>query len=453
MTPPEFHADALLRIAAATSVDPAWRRQLVDEAFMRAYGAQEAYRRYAFGVPPDSRQGAMLLAYDSQLTQVSLQTRAVQMMALIDGPHARELFQWISPGVDATPCAEPLVPAIAEYYSTLSVLARTTFPSAERGEALRFLEYYLWRAHLPSEMPAVAQAIQRFRPLPEEAPYLQQVLRFIFEGSARDPRGFSASSIELVLQVADLEDTMFEAGIIEPHLSRALRDYLRAHLTGARCADGAAEAVATQTFNARIRRTGADKGGVLPLEAADTRSSRMLDGAKIDAYWMTSESRRLQSDYLRLRGTERMPISISRRTLPQWREQADRFVADLDHWNGAREPTERDYFYQKAVLFSEVLNLMPPSSARTRGLRAYIDFLRRADLERTRRTLWFAFVVRLLELAHSADRNYILDAMETSGHATLALYARLERVLPQQTRTSPGPVRGSLPFAEERRHP
>jgi hypothetical protein len=39
---------------------------------------------------------------------VSLQVRAVQMMALVDGAHARELFQWISPGVAATSCDDVL---------------------------------------------------------------------------------------------------------------------------------------------------------------------------------------------------------------------------------------------------------------------------------------------------------------------------------------------------------
>ena len=245
---------------------------------------------------------------------------------------------------------------------------------------------------------------------------------------------------------------MFEIGVPGPHLSRTLRDYLKIHSMGARCADSGSEPVAAQTFNARIRRTGNDKD-VPTLEAADTTPSRMLGGARIEVYWTSSEARRLQSDYLRLRGTGKNPLPLSVRALPTWRDQADRFVTDLDHWNGAREPTERDYFYQKAVLFADTLNLMPPSSVRTRALRSYIDFLRRADLERVRRTLWFVFLNRLFELAHGPDRNYILDAMEMSGHPTLTLYARLERLLPQQARPSPGSTEHGLAFAKEARHP
>ena len=59
---PEFAADALIRIASSPRVtDPAWRRELLDEAYMRAYAAQEQYRRSSTqAIPPDSRQGAPL---------------------------------------------------------------------------------------------------------------------------------------------------------------------------------------------------------------------------------------------------------------------------------------------------------------------------------------------------------------------------------------------------------
>src|SRR6266705_3052279 len=89
-----------------------------------------------------------------------------------DPSRARELFEWIDLNLAPGACEDPLVPAVDEYYGALSLLARTTF-GADRGEALRFLELYLWRAQLPSEMPAVARALERFRPRPDEAAYLE----------------------------------------------------------------------------------------------------------------------------------------------------------------------------------------------------------------------------------------------------------------------------------------
>ena len=58
-------------------------------------------------------------------------------------------------------CADPLVPSVDEYYIALGQIARLAY-RRNSADALNFFELYLWRAHLPSEMPAVARAIQRF---------------------------------------------------------------------------------------------------------------------------------------------------------------------------------------------------------------------------------------------------------------------------------------------------
>ena len=101
---------------------------------------------------------------------LSLQVRAAQMMAGIDPSRAREIFEWIELNLGPASCESLLVPSVDEYYTALSLLARTAF--ADRADGLRFLELYLWRAHLPSEMPSVARAVLRFQPKRDEAAYL-----------------------------------------------------------------------------------------------------------------------------------------------------------------------------------------------------------------------------------------------------------------------------------------
>lgn len=317
--PPEFAADALVRIASAPKVaDPDWQRELLDDAYMRAYAAQESYRRITGAIPADTRQGAEARAGETGLTRVSLQLRAVQAMAPVDPAHARELFEWIDLDLEMGACSEALVPAVDEYYTTLSVLARTTFPptAAGRGEAVRFLELFLWRAHLPTEMPAVARALQRFRPTRDEAAYLDTVFRWILEAGLRDPRSFSVASLDIVSKLGDLEDADRELGLSGWYVSRALRQYLIAQLTGSRCSDSQTDGPAVDMFNGGLKRRDAIADGIASLTAADTRPSRLLGIARIDPYWQTSDARRLHDQALRLRGTGRNPVPDSvRRTL------------------------------------------------------------------------------------------------------------------------------------------
>jgi hypothetical protein len=69
---------------------------------------------------------------------------------------------------------------------------------------------------------------------------------------------------------------------------------------------------------------------------------------------------------------------------------------------------------------------------RGRTLHSFVEFLRHTEAEVSRRTLWFAFVNRLLELAHGSFRAEVLSSMEQSRQPVLSLYARLERVAPER---------------------
>jgi hypothetical protein len=91
------------------------------------------------------------------------------------------------------------------------------------------------------------------------------------------------------------------------------------------------------------------------------------------------------------------------------------------------------------VLLTGLLELMPESPVRVRALRALVEFLRHEDNDRNLRSLWFAMLSRLLELARGDNRDQILTALEESHHPVMSLYARLERRLPpQQTNRRPG---------------
>jgi hypothetical protein len=171
---------------------------------------------------------------------------------------------------------------------------------------------------------------------------------------------------------------------------------------------------------------------VKPIEPDGAGPSRMLGIARLDSYWQTPEARRLHDDAVRLRGTGSVPIPLRTRQTVRWREQAERLLTDVEQWSGVREPAPPDYFYEKSVLFVWLLDLMPQSSLRTRAVRALVDFMRRSDIDRDRRALWFAILNRILEMARGPQRREILAALEDSHHPILSFYARLERIEPSK---------------------
>ena len=431
-TPPEFEADILLRLSSLSKIDKEWRRELLDTAYMRAYAAPEQHRRATTQqIPPDSRQGALVFAYATALTRVTLQVRAVELMVFLDPLHARDLFEWIDLNLGPGVCADPLVPSVDEYYTALGQIARLAY-RGNHFDALNFFELYLWRAHLPSEMAAVARAIQRFPRSTNEAAYLEGLLRLILLGSSNDPPGFASAALDISAKMTDLQIADTGIGVLGSNVMDALRSYLLAQLKAPRCADNVTASVLPSAFNAAVRRAKADFD-VRPMDADAARLPTTAAGiARIDEYWQTADARRLHDAAARLRGRGAVAYPLRVRQTPEWRAQADQLLTDVEKWGGASEPADRDYFYQKAVLFTWLLDLIPRGELHTRAVGGFIEYLRRTETDVNRRMLWFAFVNRLMEMTHGPYRAEVLSAMEESHQPVIALYARLERLTPDR---------------------
>jgi hypothetical protein len=428
--PAEFAADLLIRIAGSPGVDdPARKRELLERAFMSAYGVQEPYKRGAPLVPFDSRAGGAARAYASGLDALTLQLRAVAGLMPFDPARARELFEWIDFYLPPAACDTVLVPLADEYYALLATIARRTFDNTAEGRAgaLRFFEIYLWRTHLPSEIPAVMRAVKSMKLSRVEAGYFEVALSAMFDHIDRDPRGFSSYGLDIVPMVSELADIDRQGGVLGENLMRAQRKLLIAQLSVARCADSVTEAPTAEMFNSVVRRRGVTPDLVAPLTTADIRPVKVLGAFRPDPYWQTADARRLLFRLLELRDSAGGRRSAFIKRSAEWQAAALQYLTDLELWHGADE-IERDYFDQKSLLYDVYLNVVPPGGIRTRAVGSFVDFLRRSDTGRLPRALWFSNVKRLMEHRDPA----ILPAMEESGHYLLSLYARAERLLDKQ---------------------
>ena len=96
--PPEFTADALLRIVESGKLaDKAARRELLEHAFQLAASAKfPVQMQAAQGTTTDTRAGSLSDAYALKLDALSLQSRAVRDMLPLDHAKARELFGQMS---------------------------------------------------------------------------------------------------------------------------------------------------------------------------------------------------------------------------------------------------------------------------------------------------------------------------------------------------------------------
>jgi hypothetical protein len=434
--PAEFATDLLIRLAGSPAVDAPEKRTLLDSAFMRAYGAQQPYKRAAPPpqTPIDSRTGGLTRAYATGLDMLTLQVRATQAMLAVNPARARELFEWIDFYLPPASCDTALVPVADEYYAALATMARRTFGSRASAEnnasALRFFELYLWRAHLPSEIPAIAKAVRTMRLPMLDAAYIEAALQAIIDRLDRDARGVSTYGLDIVSTMNELANDNRNQGVSGEAIMRGARKLLIAQLSAARCADSITDGPIVELFNATVQRKDLPRDIVPPIAATEARPARALGRATVDRYWQAPEAQRLWTGLGRLRDAAGFGVrgALIKRT-SDWQMQAQSYLLDLERWDGAREPVDRDYFDEKALLFDGYLSVVQAGALHTRAVRSLVEFLRRSRLTgRESRSLWFAHLSRLLEQRDPAT----IPAMEQSGDDILSTYARAERMLTQK---------------------
>src|SRR5581483_2775490 len=135
--PPEFAADVLLRLAESDLVkDADAKRDLIEEAFRRAAGAQEPVKRLSLRPGGgDTRVSFQARAFAQDLDGLTLQSRAVIDMVKVDKAKAREMFRQIPvPHVPKLNCADMLVYDVSAFYEALGEVAGNTFSAKERAE-------------------------------------------------------------------------------------------------------------------------------------------------------------------------------------------------------------------------------------------------------------------------------------------------------------------------------
>ena len=160
--PAEFAADAMIRIAALGQLEKARRIELLEQAFQRASGAQQPYKRHATFVRPDSPAVFLNRAYGLDLDAMSLRLRAIEGLLPLDAPKARDLFlQTPPPKTPPLKCDDFLIYDVGRFYDTLGSIARQSFTAqeAQAGEPFRLLERLAGAITSPVQVAPVARML------------------------------------------------------------------------------------------------------------------------------------------------------------------------------------------------------------------------------------------------------------------------------------------------------
>jgi hypothetical protein len=397
--PPEFAADALLRVVESGKIaNRDARRNLLQQAFRLAAMAKFPVRMR--GVPGslvDTRSGYLSRAYDLKLDSLSLQSRAVRGMLPIDAMKARELFQEISwPALARLTCDDPLVYDVSDFYQTLGAIVEGAFTVEERKkeEQLNFLLDYMGKVSAPSQLAPMARAIKSASGSAQQRDILWNKFNGLLESMHPDDRSFASAMDDIKGEVAPGPGASFE----------------KFTQSSAGCPDD-------------VR-----PGVTLDLSQGPVHTGKT---PKVEHYWESAEARRLLEGAQKLRYTsDGKLLADSVRSTREWQQQLADYLSQLADWTASQEKSDADYYHEKCVVFEALVELIPPGPQRDKTLLAYLEFIGNSNLQRESPLDWFMHAHSMLERVrntNSGEPSKLLDAFESSGNPVLVLYAALEK--------------------------
>jgi len=396
--PPEFTADALLRMVESGKLaDRNAQREFLEHAFRLAASAKFSIRMEGLpGTTTDTASGSLSQAYALKLDALSLESRAVRDMLPLDPPRARELFgQIVKPTLAPLTCDDALVYDPSELYQALSAVVNGAFTPKEKAKEEHFnlLSDYLGQATSPSQLAPLASVIESAGVTLTQRQMLWARFNGLLESLQPDDRSFGPSLPALSVLSA-------------PGVQAAFEKYRqKSHGCETDAAPSSPSSSAQQ-----------------PAKKATT--------PKLDKYWQSANAQQLLQAGTKLRfASSTQLLSDADRATAEWQRHLSDYLNLIADWTQDQQESDAVYYHEKCIVYTALLDLVPPGAQNDKILAYYVDFVGNSGLYQQSPAEWFVEPHTLLDrsLTNPALHSKVLEAFERLGNPVLALEVALEK--------------------------
>jgi len=133
-------------------------------------------------------------------------------------------------------------------------------------------------------------------------------------------------------------------------------------------------------------------------------------------------------------GENKALLTWDQKSTPQWTDQFSAVLHEIESLQPESGEPESSFFYRKGAALFSMVAAAPEGTLRDKTRQQYIGFLTASNFQQENVVEWFASAVDLLNASRTMtgiELRKTFDALENSGHPALALYAKLEKILPQ----------------------
>ena len=432
-TPPEIAADVLLTLAKTQStITRARKKELIEDAFRFAGDSREPIRRWPWSLNVDTRSGLKGAAFELELDKISLQTKAVMQMLDVDKARARMMFQDISlPKLPALTCEDALSYDFQAYYRAALAVSQNCFDENEKkAEAhIQFLSDRIENIKSVFQVVPATKMLADASLSSDELSLLISTLVGSLGRISSDARGFAfvIARDRLASTVWGLIEKAKQQQVPTGDLGRAVRAFLVKQMSGEVCMD----APWLNGHEIKLVKSLTDFDDLLPkpIVADDVHPLSFGAAAKDRVFWTLSREKQLLMFAKDLRfGGGQEQLTLEQRQTDEWQKKLNDYLDLIEKWEPESEVSAEDYFQEKCILYSVLVDLCPDDAQRDVVLRAYASYLREQNTEYKGRIEWILPVKHYLMRIRSkseAEQRKSLDPWLSSSDAALRVYAEL----------------------------
>jgi hypothetical protein len=446
--PPEFSADALIRLAGVSGLAKDRRMALLEEAFHNAAGAQQPYKRRFAAIQTGGPSRFYNQVYSQDLDGLSLRLRAVDAMLPLDARKARELFEQIAPpDLPRLSCDDFLTYDVSRLYDVLARVAAQGFNSEEiaRRAPMRLLGRYV-AISSPAQVGPAARLLTSAGLSDRDFKELTLTYAAALRGLFGDDRSFTSSSAAGP-QIQALAKECDKREIGGSIVIEAYRAYLVNHLSGARCADSQ-DGGRGQTFGLTTGSIANAPAGaalnffndtlasppVQPISAGESTPSKQEGSV---APWRLCENTGCKEIVSRYRNVimnpSGIPYTTAEKSAREWKNRLDELLDAMASWKEDSGTKPADFFREKAEIYSDLFGVVSDNYGRERVARADLAFLSQSRYRAESPIEWFLPVSLLIGRVRMDAQALagVMDEIQRNHDALIGLFMELEKVAPR----------------------
>jgi len=440
--PPEFAADALIRLASDEKLDSRTRVKWLSEAFRRAAAAEHPLKLRASITRSGGAGGFLERAYQQDLDAVSLRLRAIQQMLPLDSGKATKLFlAMAAPAVPGVRCEDIVVYDVARYYEALGAIVKAGH--LDPAKALR------GRVGVtsPAQIAPVARLLKEAGLGDSDLESFTQLLAGSLRDMSGDDRSFTYYAAQTGPAILDLVEVLKGRKLPPLPLVEAYRLYLVHHLSGDRCADDELinrdPSITVNLMTGRVT-------DVLGLNAAGFFAEKMLlpplkplaeqetTPHSLDGYAAGAQTCRdaVCQDITRREhdlafDADGQPLSEAEHDTDQWRAKLESTLKAMDDWQPAGGNAD-EVFREKTWAYNN-LYAMSSGAGRDSVTRSWLNHLKQSRTTVSDRAQWLLPVSTLIgRSALDPSNKKLAEQLRAAGDPVIGLYVQVERLAPRK---------------------